>query len=134
MNKPAAEAAKLAPAQAAPIVVPAVDGRSFAIQAARLAAETRCHSVVVLDVRDVSPITDYLVLATGTSGRQMRGVAGEIEEAGDEVGQHVAGRSMTDQWILLDYVDIVVHLFEQETRMFYDLDSLWGDAPRVEWK
>ena len=124
-----------------PAAVPAVSAadalaaaRGFAIQAARLAAETRCHSVVVLDVRGLSPITDFLVLATGTSGRQMRGVAGEIEDLGDEIGQHVSGRSNTDQWILLDYVDIVVHLFEQETRMFYDLDSLWGDAPRVEWK
>lgn len=90
--------------------------------------------MVVLDVREVSPLTDYLVLATGTSDRQMRGVAKEIEELGNNGDQHVMSRSLDTNWILLDYVDVVVHLFEQDSRMFYDLDSLWGDAPRVEWK
>ena len=111
-----------------------MDGKQFAIEAAKLAAATRCHSVVVLDVRGLSPLTDYLVLATGNSDRQMRGVCGEIEEMGDEIGQHVMTRSLNEQWILLDYVDVIVHLFEHESRMFYDLDSLWGDAPRIDWK
>jgi ribosome-associated protein len=113
---------------------PTADAKTFAIEAAKLAAATRCHSVVVLDVRGLSPMADFLVLATGTSDRQMRGVGNEIEELGDGVGQHVVHRSSNETWILLDYVDVVVHLFEHETRMFYDLDSLWGDAPRVTWK
>lgn len=113
---------------------PTADAQTFAIEAARLAAATRCHSVVVLDVRGLSPMTDFLVLATGTSDRQLRGVANEIEELGDGVGQHVVHRATNENWLLLDYVDVVVHLFEHETRMFYDLDSMWGDAPRVTWK
>ena len=64
----------------------------------------------------------------------MRGVAGEIEELGVGVGQHVLGRSLDPNWILLDYVDVVVHLFEHESRMFYDLDTLWAGAPRLDWK
>lgn len=64
----------------------------------------------------------------------MRGVANEVEDLGQGVNQHVMSRSLDTNWILLDYVDVVIHLFEQDSRMFYDLDSLWGDAPRVEWK
>lgn len=89
---------------------------------------------MVLDIRGLSSVSDYLVLATGTSERQLKGVAGEIEELGDSVGQHVVYRSTQANWTLLDYVDLVVHLFEHEARMFYDLDSLWGDAPRVQWR
>ena len=117
-----------------PAVAAPADAKSFAIETARLAAATRCHSVVVLDVRGLSPITDYLVLATGTSDRQLRGVGREIEDLGEGVGQHVLHRAVNENWMLLDYVDVVVHLFEHETRMFYDIDSLWATAPRVEWK
>ena len=64
----------------------------------------------------------------------MRGVSREIEELGEGVGQHVSHRSLNENWILLDYIDVVVHLFEHESRMFYDIDGLWQTAPRVEWK
>jgi len=87
-----------------------------------------------MDVKGLSPITDYFVLATGTSGRQMKAVADEMEEVGATKGHVVISRSIDEQWILLDFVDVVVHVFAQEARQFYDLESLWGDAKRVEWK
>ena len=110
--------------------------REFAIEAARLAANTRCHNVVVLDVRGISPVTDYLILATGSSARQMGTVMSEMEELGQGRGFGCLSRGgyEGDTWLLCDMVDVVVHVFNQESRLYYDLDSLWGDAKRVEWK
>jgi len=64
----------------------------------------------------------------------MRAVADEIEEIAEGKDHRVMSRSIDEQWILLDFVDVVVHVFEQDARLFYDLESLWGDAKRVEWK
>ena len=110
--------------------------RKFAIDVARLAANTRCHNVVVLDVSGLSPVTDYFVLATGTSPRQMRSVCDEAGEFGQTQNYAPLSQSGTegDTWMLIDFVDVVLHVFSQESRMFYDLDGLWGDANRVEWK
>jgi ribosome-associated protein len=89
-----------------------------------------------MDVRGLSPITDFFVLATGTSARQMRTVMDEIQEFGPTKGYAPVSTSgyEGETWLLCDMVDVVVHVFNQESRMFYDLDSLWGDAKRVEWK
>lgn len=111
------------------------DARRLAVDAARLAAESHSTDVLVLDLRDVSPVTDYFVIATGTSGRQLRSVAEEIAAHGKKVGQrvwHTAGED-GGQWIVLDFVDVVVHLFDAEHRGFYDLELIWGEAPRVDW-
>ncbi len=64
----------------------------------------------------------------------MKGVADEIEEIGQAKDNRVLSRSIDDHWILLDFVDVVVNIFEPESRQFYDLESLWGDAKRVDWK
>jgi len=110
--------------------------REFAIDAARLASETHCSNVVILDVSAVSPVTDFLVLATGTSPRQMRTVCDEVEELGDPRGHRALSKSgyEGDHWMLIDFVDVVVHLFNGDARVFYDLDNLWGDGKRVEWR
>jgi ribosome-associated protein len=114
----------------------AQEARQFAIDAARLAANTKCHNVVVLDVRGLSPVTDFYVIATGTSSRQMKTVMQELEELGDKSNMAACHRSGYEgqTWLLCDMVDVVIHVFEQEARMYYDLESLWGDAPRVEWR
>lgn len=92
--------------------------------------------MVVLDVRNLSPVTDFFVIATGTSARQMRSVAEEIEEMAAPKNHVAISRSgyESDTWILLDFVDVIVHIFNQDSRQYYDLDNLWGDAPRVEWQ
>jgi ribosome-associated protein len=109
--------------------------RKFSIQSARHLANTRCQNVVVLDMQGLSPITDFLVIGTGTSPRQMRSVLDELEEIAAPDGHQKLSRSGDDsgQWIVIDFVDVVVHLFSPEARNYYDLDNLWGDAPRVEW-
>jgi len=105
----------------------------FALAAARLAAERHCTNIVVLDLKGKSPATDYFVIVTGTSNRQMRSVADEISQAARERGLQRFGRAGYEQgrWILLDYIDVVIHIFDAEFRDYYDLELLWGDAKRL---
>ncbi len=105
------------------------------IAAARVADELRCEDVVILDLRGLSPVTDFFVIATGTSDRQLRAVADAVDEQAAAMGHKQYGRSGYEHatWVLTDYVDVVVHLFDEPSRTYYDLELLWGDAPRVEW-
>lgn len=110
-------------------------GLRLALAAARVAAENRGQEVTVLDLREVTPICDFFVLATGTSRRQLHAMSEEIDhKLEDELGDRRLGREGYDEsrWILLDYGDVVVHLFEEDARRFYDLEGLWGDAKRVD--
>ena len=123
---------------APPTAAPASEAaRRFAIDAARLAAQTRCTDVVVLDVSRVSPVTDFFLIATGSSGRQMRAVVDQVEELGRPAGFKALGRHGHEgdsTWMLTDFVDLVVHVFSPEGRGYYDLDGLWGDAAVVDWQ
>jgi len=105
-------------------------------QLARIAADLRAEDVVLLDLRGVSAIADFFVIATGDIGPADAGGGGRIEEYGRSVGQRVYGRSGYENatWLLIDYVDVVVHLFDAERRDYYDLELLWGDAPRIDWQ
>ncbi|MBP8303035.1 MAG: ribosome silencing factor [Phycisphaerae bacterium] len=107
--------------------------QAFALAAARLARDRHCTDVVVLDLHGLSPATDFFVIATGTSDRQMRSLADEISQEGRDTGFGRFGKAGYEQahWILLDYIDVVVHLFSGEYRQYYDLEMLWGDAKRV---
>jgi ribosome-associated protein len=107
--------------------------KTFALAAAGVAAGRHCKDIVVLDLKGKSPATDYFVIATGTSDRQMRTVADEISEAARERGLQRFGRAGYEQarWILLDFIDVVIHIFDAEYRDYYDLELLWGDAKRL---
>ncbi len=109
------------------------NGKAFALAAAKLAAERHCSDIVVLDLQGASPATDYFVIATGTSDRQIRSVADEISVEAKAKSYPRFGRAGYDQgrWILLDFVDVVIHLFDGEYRNYYDLEMLWGDAERL---
>ncbi len=111
------------------------NARELAIEIARLAGFTHCHNVVILDVSGISNITDYFVLATGTSVRQMRTVCDQCADMGIALKNkpyHTCGYE-GERWIAVDFVDVVLHVFDQESRTYYDLDGLWGDAPKVKW-
>ncbi len=101
--------------------------------AARIAAGRHCSDIVVLDLKGKSPATDYFVIATGTSDRQMRTVADEISEEARKCDLQRFGRAGYEQarWILLDFIDVVIHIFDSEYRDYYDLELLWGDAKRL---
>lgn len=91
--------------------------------------------MLVLDLRGLCHFTDYFVICHGSSSRQALAIADAIEERLFEHGRrkpkHIEGRRVAD-WILMDFIDIVVHVFVEERREFYGLERLWGDAPRVE--
>ncbi|MFA6044683.1 MAG: ribosome silencing factor [Phycisphaerales bacterium] len=130
--------AKAAAAAAAPkrTSQPESVAHKFAVAAAQLVRDDKCTDVVLLDVRNLSQVTDYIVIGTGTSDRQMQSVLDHVEELGKSLG-YPAWKTDTDQrstWLLLDCVDVVVHLFEPNTRAHYDLEMLWGDAPRLTWE
>ena len=107
--------------------------KAIAVAAAKLAGERHCRDIVVLDLRKVADMTDYFVILTGTSDRQMRGVADEITDLAKEKGLSLFGRAGYEQgyWVLLDFIDVVVHIFDDKSRGYYDLEMLWGDAKKL---
>jgi ribosome-associated protein len=111
-------------------------GRSLelAMAAARTAEENHGTDIVILDLRKLTPIFDFFVLVTGRSRRQLHAISEEIDHTLEQgLGDKRLGREGFDQsrWILLDYGDVVVHLFDAETREYYALEELWADAPRM---
>ena len=113
------------------------DSRATAVAAAQAAAAKQASDIVILDVRELIVITDYFVIASGSSDRQVRTLVEEVEKAVRErLDRKPVRREGEDgwQWVLLDYVDAVVHVFANEQREYYDLERLWGDAPRIEWE
>jgi ribosome-associated protein len=112
------------------------EAKAFALAAAQLADGRHCSDIVVLDLKGKSPATDYFVIATGTSDRQMRAVADEICESAKKRRLQRFGRAGYEQarWILLDFIDVVIHIFDREYRDYYDLELLWGDAGRLKWE
>jgi ribosome-associated protein len=112
------------------------DSYRFALAVAELAANTRCENVVLLDLRGRSQEVDFFVIATGTSPRQMRTVVDETQDLGKSMGfkaWKISGYEDA-RWILVDCVNVVVHVFETDARDFYDLELLWGDSPRIDWR
>jgi len=110
-----------------PAELPDVVRRSVA-----LAQERKAHGIVVLDLRGISSATDFFVLASGRSDVQVKAIADHITDELKKEGQrpnHVEGLQ-GGRWALLDYIDLVVHVFHPQARDFYQLENLWGDAPR----
>lgn len=90
--------------------------------------------ITVLEVGELTSISDYFVIASGGSAAQVKAMADEVEEKLREVGfapVHMEGYQVAT-WILLDYSDVVVHIFLEETREFYDIERLWTDAKKIE--
>lgn len=103
-------------------------------RAAELAQELKAHDVVVLDLRGISTATDYFVIAGGTSDVQVKAIAEHVVDELKKDGvrpEHLEGLR-GGRWVLLDYVDFVVHVLHPQARDFYQLETLWGDAPRWE--
>jgi len=111
-----------------------LEPRDIALLAAEAASEKKATDVVVLDVAQTIVITGYFVVATGSSDRQVRSIADEVEDQLRETaGVKPIGREgeREGKWVLLDFGDVVVHVFQPDERDFYRLDKLWADAPRV---
>lgn len=111
-------------------------GRSLerALAAARTAENNRGRDIVVLDLRELTCVFDYFVLVTGTSRRQLHAISEEIDQVLSEQfdDRRLGMEGYADsRWILLDFGDVVVHMFDDETRKYYDLEHLWSGAKRV---
>lgn len=108
---------------------------SFVVETARLLQDRHFEDVLVFDVRDLSDVTDYIVIASGTSDRQIKAVGDELEDTAKSFDLERFGRDIDEpsNWLVLDFVDAVVHLFEPMTRAHYDLEMMWDDAPTIAW-
>ena len=110
------------------------DARQRADIAATAAGSKKGDDILVLEVGDIIAITDVFVIASGTNRRQVRTIVEEVErQIADQAGIKPGSVEGLDDasWVLLDYGDLVVHVFLDETRAYYDLDRLWADAPRI---
>ena len=114
----------------------AEESRQAAVAAARAAAAKQAEHIAILDVHGLIVITDYFVICSGATERQVRTIVDEIERALRELGRKPVRREGESErrWVLLDYVDLVVHVFTEQEREYYDLERLWGDAPRSAWE
>jgi ribosome-associated protein len=99
----------------------------------RSALEKKAYDLVVMEVREMTSIADYFVICSGRSDRQVQSIAQGIEECLGQsaiVPLSIEGANR-GHWVLMDFADVIVHIFYEPVRQFYDLDGLWGDAPRV---
>jgi len=112
------------------------DVARLAIVAARAADDKKGADIVILEVGDVLAITDYFVITSASNTRLVRTIAEEVElhvkNAGGPAPTRTEGLDQLS-WVLMDYGDLVVHVFLEETRRFYELERLWKDVPRLEW-
>ena len=110
--------------------------REIAVEIARFLDSKRAEDVKILDVSELLQITSFFVLATGSSKRALRALADESDRLLKLTSLSKIGveSDQEGRWVCLDYSDVVMHFFDRDARAFYDLDHLWGDAPRVEFE
>ena len=111
-----------------------MDSKKLAVLCRELADKKKAEDIAVLDVSALSSVTDYFVIASGTSEPHLRAIVDEITDVLREeygLAPRAIDGTLQTSWVVLDYFDVIVHIMRQETRDRYDLETLWGDAPRV---
>ena len=103
---------------------------------ARIADDNRAKDVLLLDLRQATPLVDFFVIATADSRRQGNAIAGEVDQEMKRLGERKLGMEGSEEgrWVLIDYGDFVVHVFSSEARTYYSLEDIWGDAVRIDWR
>lgn len=113
-------------------VKPTIATADRAMKCAALALEKKAFAVKILDIRGISTIADYLVLATGSSDKQVVAIADSIRTGLKKYGKALDIEGAKEgKWVVIDYGDVIVHVFYSELRYYYNLDELWGEAPLV---
>ena len=109
----------------------ALDAERTARRAAQAALEKKAEDLVLVDLRGKATYADFLVICSGTNERQLEAVAEAVERSLHEAGQRLIGSegARGGKWVLLDFGDVVVHVFHEQERAYYDLEGLWSDAP-----
>ncbi len=110
-----------------------MESKELAQLTAELSLSKKARDVVILDLTGLSDVTNYFVICTGESDTQVKAIADAIDDGAREEGSRVWRREGLKnlQWVLLDFVDVVVHVFQPKVREYYDIERLWGDAPRT---
>jgi ribosome-associated protein len=111
-----------------------MEARALALQCRELADSKKAENLVILDVRELSSITDYFVIATGTSEPHLRAIVDAVKDRLAEdhgLRPRALDGILQTAWVVLDYFDVIVHVMRADVRQHYDLEGLWGDAPRV---
>jgi ribosome-associated protein len=114
-----------------------ITAENLAKTCAEFASNKKAEEIVVLDLRSISTFTDFFVICSATSEPQLKAIANEIETRLREdcaIRPSTIDGFPTSQWIVLDYLQVVVHVFHRDKRAFYSLEDLWGDAPRIDWE
>lgn len=103
---------------------------------ARTMRDHKARDITVLDLRKIHPLYDFFVIGTGTSRRQLHTLAEEVDDAMKAIGDSRMGIEgyQASKWIVQDYGDILVHVFDPDTRSYYNIEELWNDAPRIDWE
>ncbi|HAM72691.1 MAG TPA: ribosome silencing factor [Verrucomicrobiales bacterium] len=114
-----------------------MEAKKLALLCRELAENRKAEDIVLLDVHELSSITDYFVVCSGTSEPHLRAIADEIltkleKDHGEQPRARDGG--IASGWLVLDFFDVIVHIMHTETRRRYDLEALWGDAPQVKVK
>ena len=113
---------------------PQMDSRKLALLCRELADNKKAEDIVILDLREVSSVTDYFVIASGSSEPHLRAIVEEITDTlkqNHHLRPNAIDGTLQTSWIVLDYFDVIVHVMRADMRDRYDLETLWGDAPRV---
>ena len=111
-----------------------MDSRKLALLCRELADNRKAENITVLDMRDLSSVTDYFVIASGTSEPHLRAIVDEITDKlreDHDVSPRAVDGTLQAAWVVLDFFDVIVHVMRADVRDRYDLETLWGDAPRV---
>ncbi len=111
-----------------------MDSKKLALLCRELADNRKAEDLLVLDVREISSITDYFVIASGSSEPHLRAISEEITEKlkrDHDVAPRALDGSLQGGWVVLDFFDVIVHIMRNDVRQRYDLETLWGDAARV---
>jgi ribosome-associated protein len=113
-----------------------MSSKEKAILCAREAARFKALDLVLMDVSGLSSFADYFIVCSGKSGRQVQGIADNLESGLKSMGIKPIGTEgrREGHWVLMDYGDVIIHIFYEPVRYFYDLESLWSEASRVEWE
>jgi ribosome-associated protein len=125
---------KVAFARKAGMIPTPMTGEETARLCAKYADDKKAEDIVILDVRGISPITDYFVICTASSSPHLRAIQREIDDmmhVEHDVKPRWRDQSFESEWLVLDYTDVMVHIFQADRRAFYSLEELWGDAKKL---
>lgn len=108
--------------------------REMAKAACHALSEKKAEDIRIIEISEISPLADYFIIATGTNTNQIQAMVDAVDESLEKAGYHakqIEG-NRNSSWILMDYSDIIVHIFSREDRLFYDLERIWTDGKRIE--